>query len=798
MSLLEQSKTTALARAARWAYRVGVGRRWIYAGILATLTMLGGLIVTRVPMREDIAGMLPDSDPTFVASYRLLEAAPFTRSILIDLEAQESGQASLLTETAERLCERLRPPLISRVTSSLSMETGVSLIDWLYAHMPQLFTEEDAAALRSKVACQQVGETLKNDLQTLAGPEGIWLRKWLAKDPLGFRDQVLRKLGNVAFLPGVQIERGFLVDPAGRHLLVVAETPISMGDSQGGAQLLRYLDEAISQTVPEAVQARVVCVHRYTVANAATIKRDLVVVFGVSSLGLVVVFLVMLRNWRAIFVFAVPSLAVLAGMVVAATRFHPLSAIVVGFGAVLLGIADDYGLHVFYALRRPGARPEEEMGQLAAPMVVSFAATVGVFVILLWSAVPIQRQLAVFAISGLVTAFGLAMVWLPHWVGQGRREHWMLLPRTLGTHRRWVIGGWLAVIVVCIPWCLKVAFEGDIRSVGLTPKNILADEVCIHDVWGDPRGRALVMVRGDDEETALKTNEHVYAQLSGRRGAGELVSMAPLLPSRATQLANLARWEHFWQERGRLDRLAASLDANGRALGFSKGAFNPFLQWITQEREPFGLADLRQAAGPLLEPLWVSQPTGVGLISLVSDDGDAPAAADLAGLDLPGVQAVSQKRFAISLRQLLHRDFTRFLVGALVMVTAVLAVTLRRPGQVALCLLPAATGVVVMLALMGLLGIRVNLFNIAAGVLVLGLSIDYGTFMLHRSRERDGTAEQSVVTSALTTISSFGALSLAHHPAMFSLGITVVLGLLPSMICALVVVPAMQHHGWAD
>ena len=771
------------------------------------LTLIGGLFVLRVPMREDITVMLPDGDPTFVAGYRLLEAAPFTRSILIDLEAQDSEQVSLLTETAERLTERLGPPLVSRVIGGLPIEAGADLLDWLYAHMPQLFTEEDAAALAPKVTSEQIAATLQNNLQSLAGPEGLWLRHWLAQDPLAFRNQVLRKLGAVAVLPDARIERGFLIDPTGRHTLLVAETPISMGDSQGGERLLQYLDEAISQTVPQALRARVVSAHRYTVANARAIKQDLVVVFAVSSLGLVVVFLVMLRHWRAVFVFAVPSLAVLAGMVVAAGLFKPLSAIVVGFGAVLLGISDDYGLHVFYALRRPGARAEEEMAALAVPLAVSFATTVGVFVILLWSAVPIQRQLAVFAITGLAAALGLAVVCLPHWVGQGRRDYRTLLPRVVGGHPRWVIAAWVGVFLLCLPWCFRVVFEGDLRSVGLIPKDVLADEFCIRDVWGDPRGRALVVVRNEDEEAALRTNEQVYTQLSGTWGPGELVSVAPLLPSRATQSANLARWERFWHEQGHLDQLKAGLDTHGRALGFSQGAFTPFLQWIGQEREPFGFADLRRAAGPLLEPLWLSAetqnpasgPAGLGLINLVSDNNQTSEATGLFGLSLPpGVQAVSQTRFAASLRHLLHRDFTRFLLGTLGIVMLVLGVSLRRPGQVMLCLLPAATGVVVMLAMMGLLGIRVNLFNMAASVLVLGLSIDYGTFVLHCCGEQDGTAERSVVTSALTTISSFGALSLAHHPALFSLGITVVLGLFPAMICALVVVPALQYRGPAN
>jgi len=787
------------ARTARWLYRAGVRHRWACAGAVLVSALIGGLIVMRTPMREDIALMLPDSDPTFAVSYGLLEASPFTRSILIDLEARDAEQISLLTETAERLEEQLKPPLISRVIGGLPVESGANLIDWFYAHMPQLFTEEDAAALASQVTPAKVAETLQNNLEALAGPEGLWLRRWLAQDPLGFRNQVLRKLGAVALLPDMQVERGFLIDPTGRHLLLIAETPVSMGDSQGGEQVLAYLDETLSRTVPEAIHPRVVCAHRYTVANAQAVKRDLVVVFVVSSLGLVAIFLVMLRHWRALFVFAVPSLGVLAGVLVVAGLFTPLSAIVVGFGAVLLGISDDYGLHVFYSLRKPGAKPEEEMGGLAIPMVVSFATTVAVFAVLLWSAVPIQRQLAIFAITGVTVALALAMGCLPHWVGQGRRDHWMLPPRVLSGYSRWVIGLWLAVVGVCLPWCFRVTFDGDLRSLGLTPKDVQADEFCVRDVWSDPRGRTLVVVRHEDEETALRTNEEVYARLSKTRRPGEFVSVAPLMPSRATQLANLARWDNFWRGQGRQEQLKAALDAHGRALGFSQGAFTPFLQWIEQEREPFAPADLRQATGPLLEPLWMSEPTGLGLINLVNDSDETAEAAGSSGLDLPaGVLVVSQKQFAASLRRLLHRDFTRFLLGALVMVVLVLAATLRRLKPVVLCLLPAITGVVVMLALMGLFDIRMNLFNMAAGVLVLGLSIDYGTFMQHCSEERDGAAERSVVTSALTTISSFGALSLARHPAMFSLGITVVLGLLPSMICAVFVVPALQDRSPAE
>ncbi len=777
-------------------YLVGV-RRWRTVTIgLAGLTVIGGLLMVRMPMQEDVAVMLPDSDPAFVAGYRLLEAAPFTRNILIDLEAQDSDQLSLLTETAERLSQRLGPPWISRVIGGLSLETGTDLLDWLYLHAPQLFTEDDAAVLATKVTCEQATRTLQSSFDALIGPEGTWLRHWLGRDPLEFRNQVFRKLGAVAVLPEARIEGGFLVDPTGRHVLLVAETPVPMGDSRAGEQMLRYVDQTISEVVPAALRTHIVCAHRYTVANAATIKKDLVIVFAVSSLALIVVFVSLLRHWRALFVFAVPSLAVLAAVLATAAIFGGVSAITVGFGAVLLGIADDYGLHVFFALRRRQSDPAQSMAHLAVPEAISWLTAVGIFVVLLGSGIPIQRQLAVFSIVGLATALLLAFLWLPHWVMGGEHTHWISLPAINRQRQFWIVAVWLVLTAALLPVCCRVQFDGDLRKVGVTPLDVLADERCVRDVWGDPRGRGLIAVQSGDTESMLQTNEQVYARLAPLWGPGQLVSLAPLLPSRATQLANLARWQQFWQEPGRLELLRETLNTQGRRLHFAEGTFDPFLQWVEKEHGPFDAAELRQIAGPLLEPLFLLPSRGLGVLNLIPDSERATEALSGSGLPLPpGVDTVSQKRFASLLQRCLEGDFWRFLFGALGIVVLILTVLLRRLSQVILTLLPMVTGLEVMLAIMVLLGLRVNMFNVAAIVLVIGLSIDFGVFAVYRSRERNRTQDLAVTTSALTTVGGFGALSLAHHPALFSLGITVVLGLIPALICALVVVPAWQYRG---
>ena len=623
---------------AQWAYLTGM-RRWrLITFFVVAIAVIGGVYIARMPTQEDIAIMLPDNDREFAADYRLLEAAPFTRNILIDLEAQDSNQVSVLTETADRLCKNLGPPMVSKIIGGLSIDSGSILLDWLYAHLPQLFTEEDAAVLAGKIESKQVAETLQKNLDTLVSPEGVWLRKWLGKDPLAFRNQAFRKLGAASMLSSARIEDGFLMDPNGRHILLIAETPVSISDSRQGEVLLRYLDEAIKENVPKNIRAHIVCAHRYTVANANVIKKDLVIVLVASSLGLCIVFLFLLRHWRAVFVFAAPCVGVTAAILLTAAIFGRISAITVGFGAVLLGIADDYGLHMFFVLRRRESEPVECVRHLAVPVTVSWASTVSVFVILLWSNVPIQRQLAIFAIAGLTISLSIAYLWLPHWVGSDAHKPLKQIPLMSPRSRYWIIIAWLGIMLVLLPQCFKVQFDGNMRNIGVMPENILADEYLLRDIWADPRGRAMVAVSDSNIESMLQTNEKVNAELTRICGQGQSAGLASLLPSRATQEANLLRWRRFWNEQGRLEQLKETLNVQGRNLHFSQGAFEPFLQSLTEEHQPFDIAELRGIAGPLVEPFFLQQSGGFGLINFIPDDEQTIEALNKSGLNSsPGV-----------------------------------------------------------------------------------------------------------------------------------------------------------------
>ena len=64
------------------------------------------------------------------------------------------------------------------------------------------------------------------------------------------------------------------------QVTVIAETTIDITDSRGSKELLSHLQDLISKAVPQQIEASIISAHKYTIANAETIKQDLFLVLG--------------------------------------------------------------------------------------------------------------------------------------------------------------------------------------------------------------------------------------------------------------------------------------------------------------------------------------------------------------------------------------------------------------------------------------------------------------------------------------------------------------------------------------
>jgi hypothetical protein len=146
------------------------------------------------------------------------------------------------------------------------------------------------------------------------------------------------------------------------------------------------------------------------------------------------------------------------------------------------------------------------------------------------------------------------------------------------------------------------------------------------------------------------------------------------------------------------------------------------------------------------------------------------------------------------------RAFEHALISALLLISLVLFLVLRRVLEVGLVLAPLLLAMLITLAVMVVLDLPFNFANVIALPLLLGLGANNGIQMVYRWRVappasgdllRTSTA-RGVVFSVLTTMCSFGSLAFSAHKGTASMGLLLALGLTLMLVCTLILTPALQ------
>ena len=156
----------------------------------------------------------------------------------------------------------------------------------------------------------------------------------------------------------------------------------------------------------------------------------------------------------------------------------------------------------------------------------------------------------------------------------------------------------------------------------------------------------------------------------------------------------------------------------------------------------------------------------------------------------------------------MKRSYEQAAVYSLIVILGVLWLDFRSLRLSVLAALPLALGMAQTLGLMGLLGIDLNPANLIGIPLILGIAVDYGVHIVHDSLERPGpyrisaSTANSVLVDALTTILGFGALMVASHRGLESLGRVLTIGVatctLTSLVCLPAVLALVGPRGAAD
>jgi hopanoid biosynthesis associated RND transporter like protein HpnN len=150
------------------------------------------------------------------------------------------------------------------------------------------------------------------------------------------------------------------------------------------------------------------------------------------------------------------------------------------------------------------------------------------------------------------------------------------------------------------------------------------------------------------------------------------------------------------------------------------------------------------------------------------------------------------------------QESARTVIGAFVIagclataaITLLLALVLRNARDVAAVLAPLLLAGLFTLATSAALGKPLNFANIVTLPLLLGVGVAFDIYFVLRWRDGDADllsspTARAVVFSALTTGTAFGSLALSKSPGMADMGALLSIGLFYTLICTLLVLPAL-------
>jgi predicted exporter len=532
----------------------------------------------------------------------------------------------------------------------------------------------------------------------------------------------------------------------------------------------------------------------YAVATERSIRADVNAITAFSIAAVFVLFYLFFRSWRNLLISGLPMLG---GLVVATGLgmlvFGQLDGLTLGFGAALIGVVIDYPTHLLCHLCFNPRRDDQALvlRRISPSLALGGLTTVASFAGLGLTAFPGFRQIGFFSSVGVGVALAITLWVLPPLVAPVERlpaasrivsEHlgrWVL---AAAPRRKLLAAFSLAIVALCAPLLPRLVWVDDMTRLWRMDSRVVEEDGRVRERVSQFETGRLVIGLAPDREQALALGEAVYERLMPLVASGELVGVRSLhtyLWPEPVQRANLAAL--------RADvELPARVRSAFGAEGFRSDAFGEFERSLGQAPEPLAFEDLAQSAlADLVRPLLVDFGGEIAVITYLQGMKSSRAVRD-AVADLPGVHFFDQRQFLNDVYAQLRMASVRQIFTGNLLVIALLLLRYRRLRPAVAAFFPSVLVTLLMLGGFAAFGVETNLLHVIGLVMVLGMGVDYGVFVVDTSTDSDemGITMLSTFLGSITTVLTFGVLAFSQHPALQALGVTIGIGILLSFLLA--------------
>lgn len=599
----------------------------------------------------------------------------------------------------------------------------------------------------------------------LSMPEAVAFQELVPADPLLLLPSALGRMSSgMAWMQATQAD-------ADLPSLVWARLAASPLSEEGQAPAFLAIERAAAalKAGVDGVTVSYTGVNRFAAASRTRIEGELAFLNLLSLVAVLGVTFTLVRSiYRVLHLLPVMFMAVLGAWTFVTLGFERVHVLVFVVGSLLTGVAIDYG---FYLFMQPAAFAGEDywakVRRLLKPMLASCFTAVAGFSLLIFSELPLIRQLGVFIAAGLLCGFVSALVYfstvrIPFLEARPFARAGLARGKWSPMIRRVLLIAWIAAL----PGLAFIEWRDDIRELEIPSPSLKAEDARIRGLFGQRGDGAVFLSYGATPAEARDAMARLETWLSDESGENiRTIGLGPLVPTSAEN----AQAVGFIRDHPNFPHtLRDALEERG----FDAAEFAPFFSAYSVAARDASEENLSLALGALrggLEgPLGLLMSTGGRWSWFATIASKAPVGAVPPGINSIGTNQLESLNHVFGTYR--QSALRLSLIGLALVGAGVLATYGFRDG-VRIFAIPcgACLGV---FGLFGWMGHPLNMFHLVGAFLGVCLTHNFAIFTATSAYRRE-PPPVSVRMSALTTAASFGVLALSGIPVVRALGMTV-------------------------
>jgi uncharacterized protein len=790
-------------------------RRLLFWATLISSFLLMGYFALQIKLEEDISKILPN-DEKIEKLNQVFQNSKFLDKLVLTVSLKdtvaEAAPDSLVTfsDALVTTLSKDLQPYISKIQDRVDDGLALEMFSTINDHLPVYLDKQDYRVIDTLIDPVVVRQTLQKDIRTLSSPAGIALKSMISRDPVGISFLGLKKLQQLQYDENFELYDSYIVTKNRQHLMLFIEPAYPPDNTGKNALLIEGLNKIIDSLTGTTYKNIAVTYFGATAvseSNAQQLRKDSLFTQGITVVFLILFIGFYFRKKRAPFIILLPvAFGALFSLAVIYLIKGKISVIALGTGSVVLGIAVNYSLHVFNHYRHTHSI-RQVITDLTMPLTVGSFTTIGGFLCLEFVKSEMLKDLGLFAAFSLVGASLCSLIFLPHLIASVKEEQQTFVPK-----HSWIdkIASWhleqnkiilSAIVVLTVVFTYtagNVSFQPDMMRMNFMSDKLKAADASLNKINAYSLQSVYLISNGKTLDEALQKNEKATATVEQLKQQGvvkKYSGVSSLIISDSLQKQRIAQWNTYWTT-AKKEQLLATLQKEGAALKFKTLAFEPFRALLNKDFEVVNGETATGIRKNFLNDFITETPgkaTVITLVKVAPQDRQQLYNSFESNLNT----TVIDKQYLTSrFVEIINSDFTSIALMSSILVFAVLLLTYGRIELALVSFIPMFISWIWILGIMGMLGIQFNIVNIIISALIFGLGDDYSLFIMDGLLQEYKTGKKnlssyksSIILSAVTTIAGLGVLIFAKHPALQSIAVIAIVGILCVVIIGQILIP---------